>query len=96
MKCLRCEQTEMVLSLTKQGVEIDVCPECGGVWLDQGELFYFTKRPKELQKELNEAIKRGERSDRICPKTGDGMLALRLFNGDLALDYSSGSGGIWF
>ncbi len=36
MKCPKCN---VILLLTeRQGVEIDYCPECRGVWLDRGEL----------------------------------------------------------
>ena len=36
MKCPNCNET---LSMTeRQGVEIDYCPSCRGVWLDRGEL----------------------------------------------------------
>jgi len=31
------DQTELVIS-DRQGVEIDYCPKCRGVWLDRGEL----------------------------------------------------------
>jgi len=37
MFCPACKDT--VLSMTeRQGVEIDFCPKCRGVWLDRGEL----------------------------------------------------------
>ena len=36
MKCPACETT-LVLA-ERQGVEIDYCPDCRGVWLDRGEL----------------------------------------------------------
>lgn len=36
MKCPICE-VELVMS-ERQGVEIDYCPKCRGVWLDRGEL----------------------------------------------------------
>ena len=36
MKCPRC-YTDMKAE-DRQGVEIDYCPECRGVWLDRGEL----------------------------------------------------------
>ena len=32
------DQTELVIS-ERQGVEIDYCPKCRGVWLDRGELY---------------------------------------------------------
>lgn len=34
-----CPRCGVVLSLAeRQGVEIDYCPQCRGVWLDRGEL----------------------------------------------------------
>ncbi len=37
MKCPVCPSVNLVMS-DRQGVEIDYCPECRGVWLDRGEL----------------------------------------------------------
>lgn len=37
MKCPVCANVNLVMS-ERQGVEIDYCPECRGVWLDRGEL----------------------------------------------------------
>ncbi len=36
MKCPNCDQT--LVMTERQGVEIDYCPTCRGVWLDKGEL----------------------------------------------------------
>lgn len=37
MKCPTCQSVELVMS-ERQGVEIDYCPSCRGIWLDRGEL----------------------------------------------------------
>ena len=37
MKCPVCKDVDLVMS-ERQGVEIDYCPSCRGVWLDRGEL----------------------------------------------------------
>jgi uncharacterized protein len=37
MKCPTCPDAILLLS-DRQGVEIDYCPTCRGVWLDRGEL----------------------------------------------------------
>ena len=37
MKCPVCKEVNLIMS-EKQGIEIDYCPECRGVWLDRGEL----------------------------------------------------------
>lgn len=36
MKCPACQ--EVLTMSERQGVEIDFCPQCRGVWLDRGEL----------------------------------------------------------
>ena len=36
---MKCPVDETVLVMSeRQGVEIDYCPQCRGVWLDRGEL----------------------------------------------------------
>lgn len=37
MKCPTCDNEKLLMS-ERQGVEIDYCPSCRGVWLDRGEL----------------------------------------------------------
>jgi uncharacterized protein len=37
MHCPRCVETKLLAS-DRQGIEIDRCPQCRGVWLDRGEL----------------------------------------------------------
>ena len=43
MKCPTCTETALVMS-DRQGVEIDYCPKCRGVWLDRGELDKIIQR----------------------------------------------------
>jgi uncharacterized protein len=36
---MKCPIDQTTLAITeRQGIEIDYCPECRGVWLDRGEL----------------------------------------------------------
>ena len=37
MKCPTCPDSTLLMS-DRQGIEIDYCPSCRGVWLDRGEL----------------------------------------------------------
>ena len=48
MKCPNCNET-LVMS-DRNGVEIDYCPSCRGVWLDRGELDKIIERSQEFQK----------------------------------------------
>jgi Zn-finger nucleic acid-binding protein len=39
MNNMQCPIDQTTLMMTeRQGIEIDYCPECRGVWLDRGEL----------------------------------------------------------
>lgn len=40
MKCPVCKEVNLMMT-ERQGIEIDYCPECRGVWLDRGELDKF-------------------------------------------------------
>jgi uncharacterized protein len=43
MKCPHCAEATLVMS-ERQGIEIDYCPQCRGVWLDRGELDKIVER----------------------------------------------------
>lgn len=43
MKCPTCTGVDLKMA-ERQGVEIDYCPECRGVWLDRGELDKIIER----------------------------------------------------
>lgn len=43
MECPVCDDVDLVIS-DRQGVEIDYCPRCRGVWLDRGELDKIIER----------------------------------------------------
>ncbi|TXE79643.1 hypothetical protein FPD46_06720 [Campylobacter peloridis] len=43
MNCPVCANTDLLMS-ERNGVEIDYCPKCRGVWLDRGELDKIIER----------------------------------------------------
>ena len=43
MDCPVCRNVKLVMS-DRQGIEIDYCPNCRGVWLDRGELDKIIER----------------------------------------------------
>ena len=46
MNCPICKTTNLQMS-ERQGIEIDYCPQCRGVWLDRGELDKLIERAAE-------------------------------------------------
>ncbi len=45
MNCPNCNET--LVMADRQGVEIDYCPKCRGVWLDRGELDKIIERSSD-------------------------------------------------
>uniref|UniRef100_Q3ARG9 Transcription factor zinc-finger domain-containing protein n=1 Tax=Chlorobium chlorochromatii (strain CaD3) TaxID=340177 RepID=Q3ARG9_CHLCH len=82
MKCPACH-TELLLA-ERQGIEIDYCPSCRGVWLDRGELdkiiersaSYSSEKRYEKEayhqhdKESHYRYHNDDRDDYIDPKSG--------------------------
>ncbi len=56
MQCPVCSNTLLVMS-ERQGIEIDYCPQCRGVWLDRGELDKLIERSAS-QTEMTEGFDR--------------------------------------
>jgi len=81
--------------MTKQGVVVDVCPKCQGIWLDKGEIFYFTSTPQYLQLQIEAALNNSKPSLRCNPYTQKPLVELSLFDGDLLIDYCPETQGIW-
>ncbi|MBW7476986.1 zf-TFIIB domain-containing protein [Paenibacillus oenotherae] len=57
MKCPICESVRM-REVEKNGVMIDVCPDCKGVWLDRGELDKLLQGIRELQSDYDQLNQR--------------------------------------
>lgn len=57
MKCPSCKDANLAIT-ERQGVEIDYCPECRGVWLDRGELDKLIERSERAERSS-----RGSRDD---------------------------------
>lgn len=61
MKCPTCTDTALVMS-DRQGVEIDYCPRCRGVWLDRGELDKLIERSATMAPATTSADSAASRS----------------------------------
>ena len=48
MKCPTCPEVPLVMA-DRQGIEIDYCPQCRGVWLDRGELDKLIEKSASTQ-----------------------------------------------
>lgn len=62
MKCPTCPDVALVMS-DRQGVEIDYCPQCRGVWLDRGELDKLIERSSSMNRPPAEPQRQQARPD---------------------------------
>ncbi|RJE90845.1 hypothetical protein D3P07_01780 [Paenibacillus sp. 1011MAR3C5] len=66
MKCPVCDDVRM-REVVKDDVEIDVCPECKGVWLDRGELEKLMQGVREVRQDYE----RMEQHMHVDPASGN-------------------------
>ena len=67
MKC-PIDDRELVMS-ERQGIEIDYCPTCRGVWLDRGELDKIIERASADVSAGDAAAREDRREDRRARRT---------------------------
>ncbi len=61
MNCPVCNET--LLLSEKQGIEIDYCPKCRGIWLDRGELEKIIERSNEVTRPFDSSDRREKKYD---------------------------------
>lgn len=57
MNCPNCK-VSLVMS-ERQGIEIDYCPQCRGIWLDRGEL------DKIIERSTNESLGNNQSNQQV-------------------------------
>ena len=64
---MKCPQDDTTLAMSdRQGIEIDYCPTCRGVWLERGELDKLIERESRWVEERDD-----EREAERKPKRAD-------------------------
>lgn len=77
MKCVKCEG--QLIPVTVDGVEVDKCNVCSGVWFDLGELKSILKGKDNTP--LRNVIQNNEGHDEIeasCPRCGGQTKMVRV------------------
>lgn len=96
MHCPACLDQTLKQKTLKNGLVVDGCTECRGVWLDRGELLRLTTRRKEAQETIDQLAWDSVQVDRNCPRCDVSMQQGRILNSDVELDYCSQCEGLWF
>jgi uncharacterized protein len=91
MLCPVCKKEMMILEYNE--VELDYCPICEGIWLDQGEL--------ELMLEMGDQridlsdITDSAKSKRRCPRCRKKMIKGHFPGTEVEVDICRRDGGLW-
>jgi Zn-finger nucleic acid-binding protein len=100
MVCPVCEKDMLVLEF--ELLEVDHCAECGGVWLDSGELALIGRRAGALHGDLLSALESGQgepdktRPKRRCPVCRKRLLRARTAANDIQVEKCPRGDGLWF
>ena len=82
--------------LELDGVEIDNCFNCHGIWLDSGELEQLIRDSKEkdtVSEQLSRVVKSSEKKIK-CPICNKKMNKAMIF--DVIVDVCKNGHGVWF
>jgi Zn-finger nucleic acid-binding protein len=57
-KIINCPKDQVpMIKKTSQGITIDKCKKCGGIWLDKGEIENIVKKIEAHQKKMAKSKK---------------------------------------
>ena len=73
MRCPKCRTETLDPFGVIEGVHVDFCSECKGIWFDEGELAFYTEMPDDVP-DLEKALRHGQSTDQTCPRCGDQQL----------------------
>ncbi|KOR32856.1 hypothetical protein TI05_04670 [Achromatium sp. WMS3] len=95
MDCPVCKNEKLHVVLTRQGVEVDACHHCNGVWLDKGEIYYFSKNVSKIHQEITTKYPKAHQGKKLSPKNKQPMIEFALESSGISIDYCLESNGIW-
>lgn len=98
MDCPTCRNPMVTLELTD--VEVDYCTNCGGIWLDAGELELLLGDPVQARGLLDSFERSSSSTERPrkCPICGKSMEKVAVGRSDppLLIDNCRRGHGLWF
>jgi Zn-finger nucleic acid-binding protein len=79
-----------------QGIVVDSCPECRGLWLDEGEISALVKNSDEWALKLNGPLLDKKISGRSCSRCQCAFAEGGLYFPDVVVERCPKCRGLWF
>jgi Zn-finger nucleic acid-binding protein len=94
---MKCPDDNADLAPAKRdGLEVEACPQCQGLWLNRQELNALEDEAFHLgDDEKGTLMADPEPSTRVCPQCGKPMQSFQYRFYDLQLDYCEDGHGFW-
>jgi len=93
MKCPRCH-AELAIEM-HEGIEVDRCPDCGGMWLDYGEIHDLEDTVWDKKSHKGSLMFRSFDGKLACPKCEGRMQRFNYRAYHMELDFCEHEHGIW-
>ena len=96
MQCPVCKNSMVILELDK--VEIDYCPSCKGIWLDNGELELLMEDQQSQDKKLKsfKSVNDVPEKKYRCPICNKKMDKVEYEDSQIIIDRCKNEHGLWF
>lgn len=97
LQCPGCQQPLLVYEW--EGIEIDACGDCGGIWLDEGELELLYQVEETAVDSLIDDLlvtKKTRTSSKRCIRCRAKLETIRLAEPDAEIDRCPLGHGFWF
>jgi len=93
-ECPRCwvKMDREVVEVFGPNIEIDICPKCNGIWLEENELGKLIKNRK-IDDYLSKDLGTKSRSKIVCPRCG-GLMDTEYAD-DIEVDSCLSCHGVW-
>ncbi len=93
MNCPKCKGVTHEMKI--EGVEVDFCSACKGIWFDKDEIAFTMELPVDMP-QIEEVKKEAKKTEYACPRCGDSLETMKFVqSNDLLVDRCPGCGGIW-
>jgi Zn-finger nucleic acid-binding protein len=94
MKCANCGAD--LVQAKRDGVEMEVCPSCRGMWLTRQELVQLEDKVFDFGDDEKGSLMLGSApTNRSCPQCGKAMRTFQYRLYDLELDFCEDRHGYW-
>jgi Zn-finger nucleic acid-binding protein len=94
MRCPVCE-TDSLKPLEHEGVELDFCGTCKGMWFDEGEMAFYVETATDMPA-FKDVVGTARPGTKTCPHCDREMLEIKYRpEAGLMLDVCSACRGIW-